>query len=115
MKKFVLFTMNDKLHEKICFIKRIFSFFIRVPRKDCVVFSWECVYFFFVLRVVGESLPVGFVWRSPLHFVVSSQSSPLKIAGSGILFSLRIFTALGIVFLPLFGKVTLFVLPATAI
>lgn len=65
--------------------------------------------------VVCKGASVGFIRRSPLHFVASSQSSPLKITGNGILFSLRIFTAFGIVFLPLFGNVTLFSLSAAAI
>ena len=64
-----LFAMENKLLKEIFFLQKILSSLVRIPCKDCIVFSWKLLYFFFVPRVVCKSTSVGFIQRSPLHIL----------------------------------------------
>lgn len=75
-------AMDDKPHKEIIFLHQVFTIFVRIQGENVITFSWKRIYFFLVLRIVCEGLPVGFTWSSPLHFAFSPQISPLKIAGN---------------------------------
>lgn len=55
-----LYAMDDKLHKKIFFLHQVFTIFVRIQGENDITFSWKRIYFFLVLRIVCEGLPVGF-------------------------------------------------------
>ena len=67
MQLFEFLAAQDQLHKEIRFVHTAWTIFIRITCKDRIIFPRQFVYFFFVARVIGDCLPVGFSWLTPLH------------------------------------------------